>query len=499
MASMYMYDVRGIQSYIFRTNKIKEIMGASHIVQDVILNTFYDSCKDIVKVKKYKDIKDKEVYFNFDSGNPKDYAEIMYYGGGNLFVFFENEEKAELVNKKMRIELAKKTYSLQLAVASEKIHGSNTYEEDMKNLRKKMNEVKLNMPAMLPVRSFPFTMNDPQTGMPFSRIGKDGLMITYESDKKLKAFRKIDEDDSEYRILNEFGTELGESMIAVVHIDGNNMGDYIKGKIGSIGTYTEATKVMRKISSDIDDVFTNIALENVRKKVPYFCEKRGVKKDFLPFRTIIHAGDDITFVCNARIALDCVKEYAESIEEANKQYSSNFSVCGGMFIMHSHFPFARAYELAEELCSNAKVCSRPIISDEEKGAANFIDFQVSYSGLLNDMDTIRERYFVDSEGNELLGRPYHIGKNSLSTLHGAQEIEALEKMLQTVSNLPRSKVKSLRESFYDGKEYVDMDLLRINSRISDEDKKIVCKEEKDYRILFDAIDIMDLKWGENHE
>ena len=27
-----MYDVRGIQKYIFRTNKIKEIIGASNIV-----------------------------------------------------------------------------------------------------------------------------------------------------------------------------------------------------------------------------------------------------------------------------------------------------------------------------------------------------------------------------------------------------------------------------------------------------------------------------------
>ena len=29
------YDIRGIQNYIFRTNRVKEIIGASNIVQDL--------------------------------------------------------------------------------------------------------------------------------------------------------------------------------------------------------------------------------------------------------------------------------------------------------------------------------------------------------------------------------------------------------------------------------------------------------------------------------
>ena len=35
-----MYDVRGIQSYIFKSNKAKEIIGASVLVADVITKRF---------------------------------------------------------------------------------------------------------------------------------------------------------------------------------------------------------------------------------------------------------------------------------------------------------------------------------------------------------------------------------------------------------------------------------------------------------------------------
>ena len=36
MAWLYMYDVRGIQDYVFRTNKMKEIIGASLLVEDLV-------------------------------------------------------------------------------------------------------------------------------------------------------------------------------------------------------------------------------------------------------------------------------------------------------------------------------------------------------------------------------------------------------------------------------------------------------------------------------
>lgn len=51
----------------------------------------------------------------------------------------------------------------------------------------------------------------------------------------------------------------------------------------------------------------------------------------------------------------------------------------------------------------------------------------------------------------------------------------------------------MREAFLDGEEIVKQELARINSRLKKENKIEI---NNNYQILFDAIDIMDLKWGE---
>lgn len=487
---IYMYDVRGIQNYIYRTNKIQEIIGASRMVRDIIMDTFKNACDEVGVI--YKEADDK-IQFDFEKPNTNLDAEIMYYGGGNLFVFFEDENKADEVNKLMRINLVKETYSLQLAVASTEITGKDNYVKDIRTLRENMNEEKLNMSSMTPVRAFPITQNDPQTGFPFSEI-VNGRMATYETKRKMEQYKEsLSDENDEHRILNDYGTELGDSMIAVVHIDGNNMGQYITQEMDEVNDYCEATTKMRELSKNIKEVFIGKALKNVRKKVRGFCDARGVNKKFLPFRTIIAAGDDITFVCNARIVLDCVNEFINSVAAENKKIGSKFSACAGVYVMHSHFPFSRAYELAEQLCASAKAKSRKC-SGGNLIAANFVDFQISYTGLLSDIDRVRSRNYVDATGQPLYARPYHLGNNKLTDDMKMNELDDLYKMIDTIRYLPKSKIKSLRESFYDGKEFVDIDIKNINSRVN-EDKRIVLNDDKDYQLLFDAIDVMDMKWG----
>ena len=45
-AKIAIYDVRGIQDYIFRTNVVKEIIGASKIVDNIIITEFENACKE---------------------------------------------------------------------------------------------------------------------------------------------------------------------------------------------------------------------------------------------------------------------------------------------------------------------------------------------------------------------------------------------------------------------------------------------------------------------
>lgn len=482
MNRLYMYDVRGIQNYIFRTNKVKEIIGASMMVEDLILRLFERSADKLNLRVKSRVTYQNELLFSFTDEDNLD-AEVLYYGGGNLLVLYHDELKAHEVSRLMCIDLVKETYSLQLAVASVEAQDENSYKEDYQKLRKEMERVKVNMPMSAPVSGFPITLNDPQTGSPFSQYAYDQKM-TYESFRKRDFFEKHRLQKQIPNIEN-FGSKDGESLIAVVHIDGNEMGKRIRDKMSKVTSYHQAANVSRGISDEIKNLFTDKALKTVQDKVSEFCTKAKIKGKDLDeaFREIIHAGDDITFVCNARIAMACVKEFMNVLEKDGRYHA-----CAGMYITHTHFPFARAYEYCEQLCASAKALSRI-------KPGNYVDFHVNYSGILNDIDDIRDKYYCDMFKHQLIARPYHIGKELND--ENIYEMNKLFDVLKRIDRLviARNQVKSLRESFYKGEGHLKEEILRVNSRLQEDDKL----KDIDYKVLFDAIDIMDMKWGDVHE
>lgn len=61
------------------------------------------------------------------------------------------------------------------------------------------------------------------------------------------------------------------------------------------------------------------------------------------------AGDDITFVCNAKLAIPAVRYFLENLGN-----EKDYSACGGIAFFNSHFPFSDAYQVAEACCDSAK-------------------------------------------------------------------------------------------------------------------------------------------------
>ena len=59
-AKIAIYDVRGIQEYIFRTNAVKEIVGGSKIVDNLIITEFENACKEC------KEINESEIILDWD-------------------------------------------------------------------------------------------------------------------------------------------------------------------------------------------------------------------------------------------------------------------------------------------------------------------------------------------------------------------------------------------------------------------------------------------------
>ena len=214
--------------------------------------------------------------------------------------------------------------------------------------------------------------------------------------------------------------------IAVVHIDGNGMGqkfrdckdlasfrslsiqvdEKLEASLLALVDYT-----MELCNTDLDEGYQNIFTKN--------------GKHYFPFRSIINAGDDITFVCHGRLGIHLAEKYVEILANpdiGNKKIAS----CAGVAIVNKKYPFFRAYKLAEKLAEKAKEKSRGV-SSESYGA--FINYHISAGGYTGDFD-------------ELINRKYKVGEQVME--HGPFEL-----LSETSTNILFKDVKrELYEMLY---------------------------------------------------
>lgn len=73
----------------------------------------------------------------------------------------------------------------------------------------------------------------------------------------------------------------------------------------------------------------------------------------------------MTMICKASLALDYVKVYLEEFENATRQKlgaDNGLTACAGIAFIKSSYPFHYGYDLAETLCTQAKIVSRILLS-----------------------------------------------------------------------------------------------------------------------------------------
>lgn len=507
-AKIAIYDVRGIQEYIFRTNAVKEIVGGSKIVDNLIITEFENACREC------KDIEESEIVldwynhenYKFDTDtNIK--IEVLYYGGGNLVVLFRTEELCKNVSIIMSKNIMKKAYGLSLAYAF--VSKTENYNDDWKNLKQKLSEIKAVTPLNKPAGILPIVQYDAISGRPLSKI-YNNKKVTYEAYQKLKKYEEVQKEETQYvKEFDKMRTSKEEGLIAIVHIDGNSMGMNIRDILKDSNTYSDAVSKMRKISKDIHEVFEIKAINTVKEKIIDICKKHNIKANEkeIPFRPLIQAGDDITFVCNERIALDIVKEYINSIREGymfDEKYK--FSACGGIAIIHSHYPFYKGYQVAEECCKNAKKRAKAEGRVDGK-IGNFVDFEYCYSGAILDLENSRKENYTSIDGNSLLKKPYGIYTQIIENNSKKEEVfeenlndeqksfslKTFEDDLKALKGISRSTAKLFRDSYYESKSTIEINLLKYGAKNKKQFKKAFTNiAGKQFAEYYDALEMLDI-------
>ena len=489
------YTIRSKQEYIFRTNRMVEIAGASENISqswNILFNQADEIGKKLRRVSENIPFCMEEVKRLFDERKLNGIE--LFCGGGNDTVLYDSIETYLEVNKAFsRFLLENYPGMIPMAVACEY---SGDYDKDYANLMKQSDIEKNKMISGQSDFILPFSMMDRTTFQPYSdiiNIAGSSVRVTDEAKAKRKTGLKIREQDETVKLLDDLITKKGEeSLLAVVHADGNNMGSKISEMLTDKKDYDSCVNVMREFTADTAKAFGKSGLDAMQK-----CQQQ-LKEDYKDkydekaffFRKIIADGDDMTFVCNARFVMDYVRAYLEAVQNYKNKGEKEwrYSSCAGICIFHSHYPFARAYSLAEQACESAKKNVHGECIKEE----SWVDFHYIHNGVGGDLEQIREHQGVTG----CMARPWRIDIKANTDRKNYNTLRILTDIMKE-NGVSRSDIKTIGSEMEGSYSYGKFELNRVyghhrNLQSEIKEKLKIDKEEDLLPIIYDLSEVYDL-------
>lgn len=464
-----LYDCRSKQEYIYRTNKVKEIIGASALLSDLFSDFFGDKNNGFKINADWRSSQASENYLEYFNSSGLD-GEIVYEGGGNLCIIYKDYETYVKVNRVLSKKILEKTFGVSIIASYTQI--TDNFVNDRKKLYIE-NATQKNLGSYhTPCNVLPFTQVDRLTYQPIVEK-ENNIQYTTESLKKSEKYNSIYIDESV--IEKEFDKMVdkgNDSLLAIIYIDGNNMGNKIKQITENKNDYTSGINALREFSKTTNNDFVSKPIKAITERLKkLYSQNEGSpkKQQKYLFRPIIQGSDEITIVCNAHTVPEIIETYFSTLTAESKNSS-----CAGIAIFHSHAPFADVYRIAEQCCESGKEISHL----PENGDKNYIDFHFCHAGITNSLEVIRK-----TQEEDYTARPYEYKTTW-------QEFMKYGNLL---SQLKRADIKALGEAIVKGDSYYREELARIKSR--DKENKIAeiynrADEVKKY--IFDISIIFDL-------
>jgi len=489
MGVLAVYDTIGIQSYIFSSNKLAENVGASKLVANVfdkngLLPTVIAKCTE----QSLPDWREGGKL------NLSLKAEIVYQGGGNSYVVFDNEETFQEVTKAFLIGVSSTAPGIGIAVAAIETDFSN-YNSDFDKINKRLMLVKggFDMPTF--AGNQPITKQSNRTGLPVS-IFRDNEYMSYAQMKKREKYANYKEKYESS--INDFENLVFEkntdSFIAIIHADGNNMGKHIKDFMEkSCGTYEEAVPKIRELAVKIDNCYGKArerTIKSFNEAYTAYVKKLNVKYPNKQYSTqppifeLIGDGDDTTLVIGGRFALDFAARLLREIEKTpspERPFEHKPTACAGVVLFHSHYPFSEAYKLAEGLCSNAKKPSR----DAE---GSYIDFHLHSSGNVVGLSQLRSKQYI-VDGKTIIHRPWKV--SAKCDCQTPSCFCWFEQHATSISKIPRNKLKAIRNAISTGDVAANLAENQLRDYSLPKFPQPHSDEISNYAALFDILEFHD--------
>jgi len=468
-----LFDVQSIQKYIFANNKLKANVGASFIVDRLFEDVL---CKEIInKLGVEADTTSWLTRSDSITSLPKPIY-VAYIGGGNALVLIDDKHESLVqdIVKKFTTQVLVQYPGLKVGATTGYITLDGTqFSADLGKLYKqlKANQFALN-PIVHPANTGLTTICDfsGDVADTMQSFGDDKRLVATSFTAKFEAFEaansrlKIDlfgTETTDWVFPSEF-EELGQNQsteksktgindIAIVHIDGNNMGAHFR----QCKTLEERSALSKRVATKTLESF-KVLVQWIIDKYDILDENLELSKNMLPIRPIIIGGDDITFICNARIAVQASHYLMQQL--LSDKNGISISSCAGIAVIPTSYPFFRGYEMAEQLCDSAKSKMREYNAVHKVNESCWMDFAFLHGETAPTLEQFFANEYSSLTGNMHFG-PYQVFNDNIEA---EKDIFALSKLLECTHQfilvkdkaysgdlLAHNKVKELRSVLQD--------------------------------------------------
>lgn len=410
-------EVSQKQAYIFAAKKLKENAVRSQDINTVTSSKFFARMAG-------------ELY--------QEENNLVYAGGGHTVLQFDSQEQAVAFAKVITEMVLRQYPGLELFVKTIEYNPAKTSGDNLKELSKALEAKKARRLASFRLIDFGLEQPLEYGGIKLNGSGGEGVLPP-EGYRFPSQFEEL---------VNALPGETADNFIAVIHIDGNAMGTRVDNIFkASTGDWEHCRTSLRRFSEGIQADFEAAFQATVDEVIRILQPRRD-----LPIRPVIMAGDDVCFVTAGNIGLECARLFIEKLKaKPNGVDHKPYAACAGVALVHLKYPFHRAYDLAEELCNNAKRFGAGL---DSQGRVSTMDWHIEFGQLKDSLSELRRDYRTE-DGCHLELRPMTVQVpegvqkpapertyDFFRTLCGAMEDRR--------GKIARSKIKELRTALKQG-------------------------------------------------
>lgn len=454
MNYLYGASVQGIQDFIFQTNELKDIVGASELVAEICTRLFRETLGSC-----YRD-------------------DHLYIGAaGNVRYRFDDRESCRRAVRDFPRRVITEAPGITISQAVVELDGLDETRA-IDDLETKL-KAQRNRPQPDLIIGPLGVRRSGRTGLPL--VSAEGRETDLTTAAKTRHNRSI------YLAQNSFygreGKERveaerfpfdvsrmteGNDWLAIIHADGNGLGQVVQRVGHDLEQY-------RTFSRELDRATEQAANEAFRKI-------EGEMGGTYLLRPIVLGGDDMTAIINGRLAIDYATAFIRHFEDhtgegvlgqilRQETGMDRLTACAGVAFIKSSYPFHYGYRLAEELCGVAKREAKRLRGEGESVPACLMYHKVEDS-YVQSYSEIVDRALMPSPGISLMYGPYY-----LDPREGYMTIDELgaacESLTSTEGDGVRSGLRQWLSLLHRGEEVAAQHLERMRTVYGPKGRAIV--------------------------